>query len=75
MFKMFFILISISFHNRILWGLYVFYLISFIEIPFFQKKKMRCELSKKLIFSVGSLHVYLHSQVIQLLSTSKTKEL
>lgn len=74
MFKKFFILISISFHNIILWGLYVFYLISFIEIPFLEKKN-RCELSKKLIFSVESLHVYLHSQVIQLLSTCNTKEL
>lgn len=65
MFKMFFISISISFDNRTLWGLYIFYLISFIEIPFLEKE-MRCELSKKLIFSVDSLHVYLHSQFIQL---------
>lgn len=52
MFKKFFILISISFHNIILWGLYVFYLISFIEIPFLEKKN-RCELSKKTNFFSG----------------------
>lgn len=59
MFKKFFILISIFFYNIILWGLYVFYFISFIEI-FFLEKKNWCELSKKLIFLVDSLYVYLY---------------